>query len=91
MVSTLLGLIDIIFTLYSVAIIARSFLPFLRVDPYHPAVQFLIKITEPFLAPIRRTIPTIQGLDFSPMVALLILWLIQMVIERLLQLFLYVG
>jgi YggT family protein len=44
-------------------------------------MQFLVQITEPLLAPLRRHIPPAGGLDFTPMVALLILWLL----ERLLQ------
>lgn len=84
MVSALLRILDIAFTLYSFAIIARSLLPWFRVDPYHPAVQLLIQITEPLLAPIRRSIPPIGGLDFSPMVALLILLLIEWLLRTLL-------
>jgi len=84
MLSPLLRVIDIAFTLYSFAIIARSLLPWFQVDPYHPAVQFLIQITEPLLAPIRRSIPTMGGLDFSPMVALLILWFIEQLLRTLL-------
>lgn len=84
MISGLLRIINIVFTLYSFAIIARSLLPWFRVDPYHPAVQFLIQITEPLLAPIRRSIPTVGGLDFSPMVALLILWFIEQLLRTLL-------
>ncbi|MGC9335016.1 MAG: YggT family protein [Anaerolineae bacterium] len=81
MLSVLLRLIDVIFVLYEFAIIARALLPWFRVSPYHPVMRFLIQITEPLLAPIRRNLPTIGGFDFSPMVALLILW----AVERLLR------
>ncbi len=84
MLSALLRTINLAFTLYSFAIIARSLLPWFRVDPYHPAVQFLIQITEPLLAPIRRSIPLMGGLDFSPMVALLILWFLEQLLRTLL-------
>lgn len=84
MVSALLRTINLAFTLYSFAIIARSLLPWFRVNPYHPAVQLLIQITEPLLAPIRRSIPSIGGLDFSPMVALLILWFAEQLVRMLL-------
>lgn len=85
MISTLFRIIDIAFTLYSFAIIARSLLPWFRVNPYHPAVQFLIQITEPLLAPIRRSIPLLGGLDFSPMVALLIIWFVEQLLYSLLR------
>jgi len=87
MVRTLFRIIDIAFTLYSFAIIARSLLPWFRVDPYNPVVQFLIQITEPLLAPIRRSIPLLGRLDFSPMVALLILWFVEQLLYTLLRSF----
>ena len=42
--------------------------------------EFLYRITEPVLRPIRSVIPAIGGLDLSPIVAILIIWFIQKVI-----------
>jgi YggT family protein len=75
---------SIAFTLYEFAIVARVLLPWFRVSPYHPAMRFLIQITEPLLGPIRRNLPIIGGFDFSPMVALLILWAVELLLRRLL-------
>jgi YggT family protein len=79
----LINVIHTVLSIYSLAIIARSFLS-LVVDPNHPVVAFVRKITEPVLAPIRRVVPPVQAgagyLDLSPMVALLLLW----VVERIL-------
>ncbi len=80
----LLQLINWAFTLYSFAIIARALLPWFNISPYHPAMRFLIQITEPLLGPIRRSLPSIGGLDFSPMVALLIVWFIEQLLRMLL-------
>jgi YggT family protein len=77
----LLRLINVVFTLYTLAFIARAFLSWMRISYYHPVARFLIQITEPVLAPLRRYIPPVGGLDFTPMVALLILWFV----ERLLR------
>lgn len=79
-----LQVINVAFTLYSFAIIARALLPWFNVNPYHPAMQFLFQITEPLLAPIRQNIPPLGGLDFSPMVALLILWFVEQLLRMLL-------
>jgi len=79
----LLRFINLLFTLYSLAIFARVLLPYLRVDRYHPVVRFLIQITDPLLVPLRRYIPPVSGLDFTPMVALLILWLIEQLLRTL--------
>jgi YggT family protein len=81
--SVLLRFVNLLFTLYSLAIFARVLLPYLRVDPYHPVVIFLIRITDPLLVPLRRYIPPVSGLDFTPMVALLIIWLIEQLLRTL--------
>lgn len=77
-------LINLVFMLYSFAIIARALLPLLRVDPYHPVARFLVQITEPVLAPLRQRIPPIGTLDITPMVALLLLWLLEWLIQTIL-------
>jgi YggT family protein len=84
MLSVVLRILNIAFTLYEIAIVARALLPWFRVSPYHPVMQFLIQITEPLLGPIRRNLPIIGGFDFSPMVALLILWAAELLLRRML-------
>jgi YggT family protein len=86
MVTVFLRLLNLAFTLYEFAIVARALLPWFRVSPYHPAMRFLIQITEPLLAPIRRNLPAVGGFDFSPMVALLILWALELLLQRMLLL-----
>ena len=83
MTAVLLQLINLMFTLYSFAIIARALLPWFRISYYHPVMRFLIQITEPILAPLRRYIPPVSGLDFTPMVALIILWLVEQLLRVL--------
>lgn len=83
MTIVLLRLINFLFTLYSLAFIARALLPWLRVSHYHPVMRFLIQVTEPVLAPLRRYIRPMGGLDFTPMVALLILWVLEQVLQLL--------
>ena len=81
-------LIDSIFILFYVAIIARiilSFiLPMVGARP-HPLVagiaRLVYQITEPILAPIRRILPTFGMFDFSPMVAIIVLQILKWVID----------
>ena len=91
MVAFLLQLVNWIFTLYSFAFIARAFLSWFRVSHYHPVARFLIQITEPLLAPLRRYIPPMSGMDFTPMVALLILWLVERLLQTLILMLFYRG
>ena len=46
-------------------------------------VAFIYQVTEPILAPIRRLISPAGGLDFSPMVAILLLGLLMQLVVRL--------
>lgn len=54
--------------LYEIVLIIRIVLSWVPHNPYNQAVQFLYKITEPVLSPVRRYIPTFRGIDFSPIV-----------------------
>lgn len=53
--------------------------------PYHPVRQFLDRIVEPMLAPIRRVVPPMGMIDFSPLILLI---LIQVLGQFLIQLLL---
>ena len=72
--------VNILFTVLNIAILIRILLTWVPIDPYHPLVRILSQITEPILGPARRIIPPIGGIDFSPIVVLLLL----SVVERLL-------
>ena len=84
---SIINLIHMVMTLYSLALIGRIFLEML-LGPYHGVVVFLRRITEPVLAPIRRLIPPVQSggmaWDLAPMVALLLLWVIEQFLTRVL-------
>jgi YggT family protein len=77
--------IDLFFTLLSLAILARVLLSWVRVSPYHPAVQLLYQITEPILAPLRRIIPPVGMVDISPIIAMLLLQIIQQVLVAVIR------
>jgi len=74
----LLGLISNLLTLYSLVLLIRVFITwFPNVDRYNPIVKFMFDITEPVLIPIRRVLPPMQGIDFSPLIVFVIINLIQ--------------
>lgn len=56
---------------FSLVIIAGALLSWVSPDPYNPIVQAIYGISEPFLAPFRRIVPGLGGLDISPIIALL--------------------
>ncbi len=66
-----------------VAIFLRAILSWFPLDPRAPYYQFLIRVTEPLLEPVRRLLPRLGAIDLSPMVVLLLLFLMVNVVERL--------
>lgn len=63
----LIRLID----LYSLIIVAAVVVSWTSVPRDHPAVRLLHRLTEPVLAPIRKVLPPMGGIDFSPLVLLI--------------------
>lgn len=61
-------LIETIFSLYIAAVVIRLLLGFARANFNNPLSQFLVKITNPVLVPMRRFIPSIGSIDTSTIV-----------------------
>lgn len=53
-------------------------------SPYHPIRQVIDRIVEPMLIPIRRVLPPLGMLDFSPLVLIILLEVIDSVLQRVL-------
>lgn len=81
----LINFFDLLFTLLGFAIIARALVSWLPIDRYHPIIRVLDQITEPILAPLRRYIPPIGGMmDITPIVALILIQILQAIVHRVL-------
>ncbi|HSQ22767.1 MAG TPA: YggT family protein [Pyrinomonadaceae bacterium] len=63
--------------LYTLAIFVRIVLSWFGTSYATRLMRFLIRVTEPLLAPLRRTLPTVGMFDISPIVAFLIVWICQ--------------
>ncbi len=61
-------LVDTLFSLYIGAVLIRFLLALARANFYNPLSQFLVKITNPVLVPMRRFIPAIGKLDTAAVV-----------------------
>jgi YggT family protein len=77
--------IDLIFTFLYLAIMARIILSWFRFDPYHPVSVFLYRVTEPILGFFRGLIPPVGMLDLSPIVAIVVLGIVQQMLYFVLQ------
>jgi YggT family protein len=64
--------------LYMIIVIARALISWVNPDPYNPIVRFLYNATEPLLYRLRRKLPMFAGgIDFSPLVVLLVIYFLQ--------------
>ena len=59
--------------LYTLVLLAGVILSWTGLPYDHPIVRVTRALTEPVLAPIRRVLPTVGGIDFSPMVLLVLI------------------
>jgi YggT family protein len=62
---------------YSLLIFIRIIFSWGRVGYSNRAMRLLVNATEPLLGPLRRLVPTVGMFDISPIVAFLIVWLLQ--------------
>jgi YggT family protein len=72
----LIILIRVVAELFVWIVIANVILSYFM-SPYHPVRQALDRIVDPFLAPIRRVIPSAGMFDFSPLILILAVELIK--------------
>ena len=78
-------LITTLFSLYILAVMLRFLLGVVRADFYNPLSQFLVRITNPLLLPLRRIIPGFGKYDTAALVLLLLLQLISLAVIVLLR------
>ena len=73
----------LVLRLYSWVLLARALVSWIpNLDPYHPAVQMLYRVTEPVLEPIRKIVPPLGGvMDISIIIAFFAI----MVLEQILR------
>lgn len=68
---------------YMWVLIIRALLSWVNPDPYNPVVRALYAITEPVLSFLRRKFPLMAGsIDFSPIVAILVIVFLQRFVVR---------
>lgn len=69
-------LIGTLIDLYIAAVLLRLLLQWVRADFYNPISQFLVRVTNPALVPLRRIIPSIGRLDTAAVVLMMVLEII---------------
>jgi YggT family protein len=79
----LYSLIGFIADALTVLIIARIAVSWLGLSPWHPVVKWLRLIVDPILAPFRKILPNFSGIDFSPILAIIVIYFIAQILQNL--------
>jgi uncharacterized protein YggT (Ycf19 family) len=83
----ILTLINLAFDAAYILIVIRAFLTYLPHNRYHPIIKPAYDMTEPLLSIIRKGLPPEKiGLDASPFIAIVLLYLLQQVLLKILSL-----
>jgi len=85
----LISTIDLLLRLLTILIFVRVIFSWIRVSPYHPTwgpiMRFVHQVTDPIMEPVRRLIPPMGGLDWSPLIVLFGLNFLRNVIVQVLS------
>lgn len=80
----LIMVVEIVVRILEVVVIVYVFLGYFM-SPYHPIRETLSRFVEPMLAPIRRVVPLIGMLDFSPFILLILIQIVGQILISLLR------
>ena len=79
------GILGIALNIAMIVIIARAILSWVSPDPYNPIVRIINQLSEPILFPIRRRVPYMGGIDWSPIIALMIIYFLDIFLVQTLD------
>ena len=79
----IIGICGALLNIYFVAIIANIIMSWVSQGGSHPAAQLLYQLTEPVIAPFRKLLPNMGGLDFSPILVFLMINVLEVLLRHL--------
>lgn len=80
---SVLGVIALLVQFYFFALLAMIILSWVAQGSQHPAIHLLYQITEPVMAPFRKLLPAMGGMDFSPIIVFVLINVLQIVIQHM--------
>ena len=83
MIDILINFVNILEWILIVLVFLSIILSYIM-DPYHPIRQGVDRIVEPLLSPIRRIVPLVGMLDFSPFILIILIQVVSGFLFRLL-------
>ncbi len=78
-----LGVLGLLVNIYFFALLAMIILSWVAPGSSSPAVYLLHQITEPVMAPVRKILPPMGGLDFSPILVFILINIVQIALRHM--------
>lgn len=82
MASTIVGILSNLIFVLTIAILIRSLMSWFPVSPQNPFYQVIYGITDPIIRPLQRVVPRLGRIDITPMVAMIILLVVQQILVQ---------
>lgn len=84
LISAIFQVLHAVLSIYFWIVIGRAVVSWVNPDPYNPIVRFLHNATDPVFDRIRRVLPLqFSGIDFTPILVLILLGVLQNILARL--------
>lgn len=80
---SVLGIVGLLVNIYFFALLAMIILSWIAPGGRHPALVLLFQLTEPVMAPFRRMLPSMGGIDFSPILVFILINVIQIALGHM--------
>lgn len=80
LILTVSGVLGLVLNVFTFAIIIQVVISWVSPGMHNPVTSLLYSLTEPVLRPARRIIPPVHGMDLSPLLALIVLQLLNIVV-----------
>lgn len=84
----IINIVNIAFQVLIWLVIIRVLLSWVRHDPYQPIIKFIYDITEPVMRPFYKLVPVVGGIDFSPIIVIFVLTIVQRLVTQILYMLL---
>ena len=78
-----LGVLGLLVNIYFFALLGMIILSWIAPGSRHPAIFLLHQITEPVMAPVRKMLPPMGGLDFSPILVFILINVVQIALRHM--------
>ena len=78
-----IGVIGLLVNAYLIAMVIMIVVSWVAPGSRHPAIVLTYQVTEPVMAPVRRMLPDMGGLDFSPILVFIVINIIQIALRHM--------